>query len=394
MRSLSLESYSALVDAIYEAGHDPGKWTEFLSMISDSYGGVWASLHCSDTATGLYFAVAGGLYDPRFIDSLRDHYGVINPWLEAVQRMPVGKAQTSESLLEPSALRKTQFYNEWIRPQEDIGTGAGITVARDRHRLLRLSCNIRFKDQENIQADLAALLDLLSPHLKRCFSLTRHLRGQHLGSQVAFDALPSAIFLLNARGRVLYANKAGEILRGEDRLIGYDAAGRLVLREPGADDTLRRALHDIAARDHTAPAEPILLRDRHSHRIVPVTVAPLTSKTDELSRMIDWLDDDTPIAIVCLDRSGDGARIDRNALARTYGLTPAETDLALALHRGASLKTHAVQRGVSYHTTRAHLRSVFRKTGTARQSQLVALLAGNGRNRDPGGPASNGPFRH
>lgn len=379
MRSLSLETYNGLVDAIYEAAHTPEKWPAFLSAISGSLGGVWTSLHCSDTKTGLCIAMAGDLYDPSFVESLHREYGVINPWLDAVQQMPVGKAQTSESLIEPDLLRQTRFYNEWIRPQEDIGTGAGITIARDRQRLLRLSCNIRFRDQEKIQADLADLLDLLAPHLARCFAVSRHLRGHRLGAGATLDVLPASIFLVDDKGHVLYANKAGESLRRESRLLSYDGAGRLVVSDPEADDALQRRLHAITGQDHTASTGPILLRDQDSNRMVPMTVAPLTSRTDALAGMLGWPDGDPPVAIVCLDWSGV---VDREALFRAHGLTPAEGDLASALQQGATLKSHAVQRGVSYHTMRKHLSAAFRKTGTTQQSQLVALLS-NGRNHDP-----------
>jgi DNA-binding CsgD family transcriptional regulator len=62
-------------------------------------------------------------------------------------------------------------------------------------------------------------------------------------------------------------------------------------------------------------------------------------------------------------------------LARVFGLTPAEARLASIMAEGANLEQAADQLGVSRETARSQLKAVFAKTGTNRQSQLVALLS-------------------
>jgi DNA-binding CsgD family transcriptional regulator len=55
-------------------------------------------------------------------------------------------------------------------------------------------------------------------------------------------------------------------------------------------------------------------------------------------------------------------------------VTPAETRLALALFEGLTLQEAAAIFSVSPHTVHAQLASIFEKTGTNRQSQLVRLM--------------------
>jgi DNA-binding CsgD family transcriptional regulator len=62
-------------------------------------------------------------------------------------------------------------------------------------------------------------------------------------------------------------------------------------------------------------------------------------------------------------------------LGDLYGLTPAESRLAFALLEGADLSATAVGLGVSRNTAQSQLASIFRKTGTSRQSELVQLIA-------------------
>lgn len=63
------------------------------------------------------------------------------------------------------------------------------------------------------------------------------------------------------------------------------------------------------------------------------------------------------------------------ALEKIFGLTAAEGRLAAELSRGVPLATIARSRNVSIATLRTQLASIFAKTGTSRQPELVALLA-------------------
>jgi DNA-binding CsgD family transcriptional regulator len=62
-------------------------------------------------------------------------------------------------------------------------------------------------------------------------------------------------------------------------------------------------------------------------------------------------------------------------LQRGFGLTPCEARLAAALSTGMSLQEVARMNGVEIGTVRGQLKSVFIKTATKRQPELVAMLA-------------------
>jgi DNA-binding CsgD family transcriptional regulator len=61
-------------------------------------------------------------------------------------------------------------------------------------------------------------------------------------------------------------------------------------------------------------------------------------------------------------------------LRRGFGLTECETQLAMALSTGLTLKEIANLHGVGIGTIRGQLKSIFIKTATTRQSELVAML--------------------
>lgn len=64
----------------------------------------------------------------------------------------------------------------------------------------------------------------------------------------------------------------------------------------------------------------------------------------------------------------------REALHESFGLTPAEVRLVERLGQGLALADIAAELGVSIHTTRNQLTSVFNKIGVQRQADIVRLL--------------------
>ena len=61
-------------------------------------------------------------------------------------------------------------------------------------------------------------------------------------------------------------------------------------------------------------------------------------------------------------------------LRQLFGFTPAEATLALLLANGLTLDEAADELHIRKNTIRAHLRSIFTKTGVTRQTTLVRLL--------------------
>jgi DNA-binding CsgD family transcriptional regulator len=57
-----------------------------------------------------------------------------------------------------------------------------------------------------------------------------------------------------------------------------------------------------------------------------------------------------------------------------FSLAPAEARLAFHLVAGETLRSAAVKLSISYETARTCLKSIFNKTGTCRQAELVIVI--------------------
>lgn len=375
MRGLTLECYNDLVEALYRSSVDASAWDDFLSMFSARMGGVWTGIHAHDHRSNINVGFIARHWDPDFVESYKLEYAGINPWNDAVRRSRVGIAQTSESLLDPRELRKSRFYNEWIRPQEDIGTGAGITIHRDHAAFIRMSGNIRSRDQEKLQANLVEVLDLLAPHLKRAFVIARHLVGQRLAAemQIALDGVTTAVLLVDVRGHLRHANRRADVLR-ERGCFNLDKTGRVVFADRRADIAFGKAVDAIVRRDYCGYVGGFEVREAGGGTC-RATLAPFSTREESAWGPLERLYCDRPVALLCIVERRDPEMPTSENLRRLFGLTPAEAALALALYEGETLKSFAEARGVAVQTARKQLAAIFGKTGTSQQSQLVSCLA-------------------
>jgi DNA-binding CsgD family transcriptional regulator len=84
-----------------------------------------------------------------------------------------------------------------------------------------------------------------------------------------------------------------------------------------------------------------------------------------------------PIDILFVSRASRESPRDLSAIAPHYGLTRAETRLLHALVKGDTIGAYAKHAGITLNTAKGYLKQLFRKTTTARQSDLVRLILAN-----------------
>jgi DNA-binding CsgD family transcriptional regulator len=81
-----------------------------------------------------------------------------------------------------------------------------------------------------------------------------------------------------------------------------------------------------------------------------------------------------PLAAIFVTDPNQAVRPRQEVLRKFYGLTPAEIRLSCLLAEGKGLREVADRIGVTHETARSQLKSIFGKTNTGRQSELVRLL--------------------
>jgi DNA-binding CsgD family transcriptional regulator/PAS domain-containing protein len=235
-----------------------------------------------------------------------------------------------------------------------VGTVTTLNVSRDRH-------------QQPYGKDELQLLRRLLPHLRNVSAIQQQMASlMHIASSL--DCLETAICLLDDNGRILRVNPAAESIL-EDRHTGIrHSNGRL-----SATWRASRPLLDAAINGALGPrsksASAVLLHSDDGRpwgicRIHPVHPVSLG----------DWMVPATAGIAVLLHPLAPSAEVAQDLLRQAFGLTPAEARLAQALLRHGSLAACRSALHKSHETLRTQLKSLFVKTGTRRQSELLLKL--------------------
>lgn len=208
--------------------------------------------------------------------------------------------------------------------------------------------------------------DLVPERLHRLF-YDHFARALRLAARpVDLDGTSEAVFLIDEHARILARSaRADELLRADD---GLRARGQVL------EAALLPASGNVAAMAARLLASEPLRPMRAALRI-----PRLTGRTDWLMvldvipRAVRHLPISMPritIRVIEPDRS---ARLGLE-VARLFAFSDREEAVAAALLAGHSIESLSETLGISRNTARVHLRSLFRKTRTSRQSELIMLL--------------------
>jgi DNA-binding CsgD family transcriptional regulator/PAS domain-containing protein len=359
---------------LYDATLDSALWVPVMERFADLIGGTGVCISHLNMFDGTGSAI-GARVDPAAADLYFEYYAQRNP-LSNVDNPAVylrdwtPRILTDEDWMPKDALLRTEYYNDFQSPQ-DFDSTLMIRLGKQDPFISVLNVMRPRRSGQFGPAEIA-LAESLHPHLIRAFRISRQFAELQLardGMAQALDISPHGIFLIDESGRVRHANRAGEALINEGGALSV-VGGRLAAASPDAT----RQLHGLIMRAASPGRETRVggsMAVTSPKRRVPLslTVAPLRMHRFEFLR-------DRLAAIACVVDPESGASPPQRALRDLFGLTPAESKVAMALFEGRTSKEAADHLGLSFHTVRVHLAHIFGKTQTNRQSELVRLMMG------------------
>lgn len=368
MVDIALEDFDALVHSIYRAAAEPAQWTAFVEALSGLLDGTVISLQAHDPAASAGLGIYISQVDPASLSDYERYYASRNVWAAAMGTSPVGKVIHSEELVDNDELLKTEFYNDYLRHQ-DFCAASTVVFHRSQGKLLLLAGTIRRREFDRVRPSLNRMLHLLAPHIARACDMMKNLPAGGEDYRAKMEASGDAFFLIDQYGRVADANRAAASLQTD--LVSVRPGGYLQFRDPRADLALQRALGAIKKADLVRLQGDFVVRQTVGAPLRAM-VAPIERRASVRS-IFDQAFDDLPIASLVVRNPSPRPAV-MASMSRLYGLTSTELAVARAIAEGMSPRDYADRRGVSVHTVRAQLKSVFAKTETKRQSQLAALM--------------------
>lgn len=358
--------FERLLDAVYQGPLEEVPWRGFLALLRlalavDSTVLILRPPTRADT--GLLLLEGG---ERRWESAYQERFFAQDPFVD----LPPGRVTALAELISEEVLLASPFYRDFMAPADSFHILGFNTLEPDgleaRLRASRARAKPAFGAPEHV------LLERLAPHVRRAVQL--HARITRTESERdlfadAVDQLAMCTLLLDERGRVLRANgPAQELLRRREGLAVVD--GELRAARPEDTRTLGEAIaRALAHRGAGAPG------------VVEGLRLPLASGEGDLRLLVRpvalgrWSQGRTAPAVALFVAGGaQQKQVSPELVQKLFGLTRAEAALAAELARGCSLDAAAEAQGIARNTARAHLRSIFAKTGVGRQAELVQLL--------------------
>jgi DNA-binding CsgD family transcriptional regulator len=363
-----------LIERVYAAPGSVEGWHGFLLDLYTSFHGAGASFISHEfTSHEASVSVTAG-FAPEDIRTYEAHWAALDPWAcsPGVRGLSSGSVAVGEQLVTHAEMKRTAFYNDFGRHYDVVRCIMGTIEIEDR-RVSVLSVN-RSENRPPFGPEETALFSELMPHLQRALQIHRRLANAQAladGSMTVLDLLAHGILLLDATGRIMFANRtAEELLRAHDGLTVHHK--ELFGARVSETTALRRLIADAVATsggERTGAGGLVLIGRPSGRAPLRVLVAPVARR----HVLMGAAGAAACVFITDPERSPVPAA---EHLRRAFGLSAAETRVAAALLDGESVERLADRLCISRNTARTHLRHLFAKTATARQADLIRVLLG------------------
>ena len=309
--------------------------------------------------------------DPEFYRQYAEYFQFINPFHGNVVATAPGERFSRRKFMSDREFEKTEIFQEFYRKYDmfnleylalfnHFGVTGGVWFSRP-------------ESAANFGAKEIRTMDFLIPHLQRAFQIQIQLAEAQDKNGIMLEVLgriPHAVFLLDGAGKVVFMNeKARQITDSKDGLE-IDRYGILKARLPSETKKLRTVLQGVFEPDLNKGSVfggALQFFRQSNSRPLSGIVAPF-SKQDLFN--VGTRD----YALLFIADPEGGEKINERILADLFGLTRAEARLAALLAKGVSPVEACRLLNIKQNTMRTHLKRIFSKTETGRQSELVNLI--------------------
>jgi DNA-binding CsgD family transcriptional regulator len=372
-------SFLELVGRLYEAAACPERWEDFLSL-------AVRQLECN---TGLItvhdlqnrnrlVAFSSGLSDEA-VRAYNDYYGALIPFWDTFLAETLRRGSW-QSLAVPTVGRdkylSSEYFNDYAHKQGICWSVIGATINEEQSRVPTGPGTItgltitRAYEAGELGPEAVQFMERLMPHLKhvvRIHGTMESLRAKAAAATAALDRIEMPFAAVNAKGVVVLMNtKAEQICRDGDGVVLRQRRFSASRPEEG------RQLEALVLSAATTGAGigmhagGILLIHRNKLQPLQVLVTPFRSG--------HMLTEEAPCALIVFSDPEAQPSSRAPILSTLYHLTPSECRLADLLLQGFTVARAAERMRVTSHTARFMLKSIFGKTATHRQSELMRFL--------------------
>lgn len=360
-----------LIGLIYDAAIQPSLWPDFMAQLCQVIPSTSSNVHAVEVTTGVVRLTYWDLA-PETQRLYFERYHHLNLYYTRdLPLMRTGLVRRSHETCPPEEAEQTEFYQEFLRPL-DLFHLLNVCVLKEGDIAGNLSL-ARSKAMGMYTDEEAHLLGLLVPHLQRAFRISHLLEGLKLERDLlrqTLDQLPQGALIVNRTGQLMYANRNAELILACNDGLSINRQRDLQAAFANENAQLRQMI--------TSAGEPAALLPAESGGLFQLTrpsgLRSLSLLIVPLNHEISQFNYHQPTVLIFISDPEQQTEAVEERLQHLYRLTPAEAKLAVILIRGNNTAAAAAELRITQNTARTHLKRIFQKTGTHRQSELVNLL--------------------
>jgi DNA-binding CsgD family transcriptional regulator len=361
---MPLTHYSETVTCLFDAVLDERLAPRALEAVSNYVGASGAAYLLVNKLTRQVTTITSwGSFTGSQADYLA-HYSRIDPFRVIQEEAACGELARLSDRLPPSVLRHDEWYNDYIL-KGGVCDVLGTKLHENASHMVIVGLHRAVGDTRPIPEDAEALGMLMAP-LRNAARLHAGLISVGFRSAIArgrLDHLHAGVVFTDSSGRIIEANPAGEaILRTGDGLTMR--GGQICARRNFETTKLAHLIANATAASDLSAGCMLIARDFGLPAYV-VRVAPVQAGSADYP---------LPLAMILVSAPEEN-RVSEGELAELYGLSPAESRIAMAVAQGQRLTALAVEFGLQITTLRTQLSAILRKCEVERQSDLVRLIA-------------------
>ena len=356
-----------MIGAIYQGPLDTVPWSGALVMLRDIMRANWATLILRPaSADQPALVLRAGSQGPEVYHAAYSQFEMFS--MDPFVGLPVDRVVTIDEMIDTSWM-SGEFYETFLAPN-DIRYIMGADMVTEGGADCRLRVT-RPRDAVDFSAQDKALCQILLPHVRRAVTLhsrIERIETERLMYSTTMDRMLVGTVIFDEKGAIMRTNRiADEVLAEKDGI--RISQGRLHAEFPAEDRELQRLINAALAQPGAAPVvpQPMSVTRVSGRASLGVLVRPVPPG--------EWPDDrHRPTAVAFIRDPGRKSQLSLEMVRHLFGLTGAEAALALLLANGYTLDEAAVELKIRKNTIRAHVRSIFAKTGVRRQTTLIHLL--------------------
>ena len=375
MQTTESEHLSQVLSSIYDAALAPETWPEALEGACAFLDGAAANIFWQDPVAQSAMVFHAWNDNAEFVESYVASYAKLNPFFPAITFIDPGIVFSGGDIIPHDEFQKTRFFLEWVAPQDFIDV-VGVNLYRFSTSAACFS--VRRNTRQGIVDDaMRRRMALIAPHVRRAVMIGREIDRQKAMStklSAILDSVTAGAFLVDAAGRVDFANESGQALLADGAVLRL-RDGLLTAIDRPAHVALRATLATTALGTDVAlgPGAPSIVLTSHTGERYLAHILPLSSGARQKASL-----GYSATAAIFVRRAEIPVVSGVEAVARSHGLTPSEIRVLQAVGSGGSVREIADALGVSSATVKTHLASIFRRTGARRRSDLVRQIASHG----------------